>query len=152
MADKVTRSITVQGEASEIFTMWSNFESFPNFMQHIKSVSVKEDGTSHWVMDGPLGRSIEWEAVTTEVDPNTQIAWRSTGGDIKTSGRVTFNQLSHGETEITATVQYVPPAGKAGEIIARFFENPDEMLAEDLRNFKKYAEGTYNPHLIRGSS
>jgi uncharacterized membrane protein len=37
-------------------------------------------------------------------------------------------------------MQYKPPAGKAGEVIASIFSNPEERLKEDLRNFKRYAE------------
>ena len=143
MPDKITKAVIVQGKVGDIYNMWANFESFPQFMKHIKAVTRTGEDTSHWVMEGPLGSDIEWDARTTTLDKNKRLAWSSFDGDIKTSGQVTFNELSPGETEITATVQYIPPAGKAGQVVAKIFEKPEEVLAEDLRNFKEYAEGAH---------
>jgi len=112
-------------------------------MTYIKSITKTGARTSHWVMEGPLGKDLEWDADTTTLEPNKRIAWNSRdGGDIKTSGQVTFNELSQGQTEITVMLQYVPPTGKIGEFVAQLFSDPDKRLDEDLRNFKAYAEGT----------
>jgi uncharacterized membrane protein len=141
MNDNVTRSIIVKGSASEVYNVWANFENFPHFMKNIESVEKTGDRASHWVMKGPLGKSIEWDAETTRLEENKRIAWNSTGGDIKTSGQVTFNSLPNNETEVTVMLKYVPPAGLAGEIVAELFGNPEGKLEDDLRNFKAYLEG-----------
>ena len=60
---------------------------------------------------------------------------------IRTSGQVTFNELPNNQTEITVTLQYVAPGGAAGEKVARLLKNPEQMLEEDLRNFKAFVEG-----------
>jgi uncharacterized membrane protein len=92
-------------------------------------------------MKGLLGKTIEWEAKTTTLEENKRIAWNSQdGGDITTSGQVTFNALPNNQVEVTVVLQYVPPAGKVGEAIASLFDNPEAKLEEDLRNFKAYAE------------
>jgi uncharacterized membrane protein len=146
MADKVTRELTVKGSVDEIYEIWANFENFPHFMNYIKSVTKTGERTSHWVMKGPLGKDIEWDADTTTLERGTRIAWNSRdGGDIKTSGQVTFTQLPNNQTQITATVQYVPPAGKLGEAIAHLFTDPEKRLEQDLNNFKAYVEGTRSP-------
>jgi uncharacterized membrane protein len=143
MADQVTRDIIVKANVGEVYQVWSNFENFPHFMKYISSITKTGDRTSHWVMDGPLGKKLEWDAETTTLEPNKRIAWNSRdGGDIKTSGQVTFNSLSQNETEITVVLQYVPPAGALGEFIANLFSDPEKRLDEDLKNFKSYIEGT----------
>jgi uncharacterized membrane protein len=38
-------------------------------------------------------------------------------------------------------MHYDPPAGMAGELVAKFFGNPEKRVEEDLSNFKHYAEG-----------
>jgi uncharacterized membrane protein len=142
MADQVTRDIIVKAPVSEVYQLWANFENFPHFMKYISSITKTGDRTSHWIMEGPLGKNLEWDAETTTLEPNKRIAWNSRdGGDIKTSGQVTFNSLSHDQTEITILLQYVPPAGKLGEFIANLFSDPEKRLDEDLRNFKAYVEG-----------
>ena len=145
MGNQVTKSIIVNGTVPQIYDLWSDFENFPHFMKHIKSVSVTGDGNSHWVMEGPLGTTLEWDAKTTLVEENKRIGWNSKGqeGDLTTSGQVTFNGLPNNQTEVTVTMQYDPPAGLAGEVVDRLFATPEERLTEDLRNFKAFAEGRF---------
>jgi uncharacterized membrane protein len=143
MANRVTRSIIVDGDTPYIYDLWAAFETFPNFMKYIKDVRVVRDNLTHWVMEGPLGTTIEWEAEITRREKNKRLGWNSKGnetGDIKTSGEVTFTGLPKEQTEVTVTLQYDPPAGIAGEVAARLFANPEERLEEDLRNFKRFAE------------
>jgi len=142
MADQITKSIIVQGNVTDIYNLWANFENFPHFMKNIKSITKTGPDTSHWVMEGPLGKTIEWDAKTTRLEENKRIAWNSmdSNSDITTSGQVTFNALPQGQVEVTATVHYVP-SGKIAEIGAALLANPEKQLAEDLANFKKYAEG-----------
>lgn len=143
MASQVTKSIIVKGKASELYAIWSNFENFPSFMKNIVSVLKTDDRMTHWVMQGPMGTRLEWDAETTRMDEHKRIAWNSRGeGDITTSGQVTFNQLTEDEVEVTVTLQYVPKGGFE-TVIAELFSNPDAQLAEDLHNFKSYAEGRY---------
>src|SRR5215216_2744828 len=65
MAEQATKSITVGASVGEVFEAWSNFENFPHFMKNIKTVEKRPDGTTHWVMDGPLGKTVQWDAETT---------------------------------------------------------------------------------------
>lgn len=141
MADQVTKSIIVQGNITNIYNLWANFENFPHFMKNIVSVTKTGPDTSHWVMKGPLGKNIEWDAKTTRMEENKRIAWNSMEreGDITTSGQVTFNALPQGQVEVMATIHYVP-SSKLAEIGAALFADPEKQLAEDLQNFKRYAE------------
>jgi uncharacterized membrane protein len=143
MADRVTNSIIVKGSVDELFDIWANFENFPHFMKNIKSVRKTSDTMSHWVMEGPLGKNLEWDAKTTMVERNKRIAWSSVDGDLKTSGQVTFNDLRNNSTEITVIMHYEPPGGALGQAVANLFSDPEKRLDEDLRNFKAYAEGMY---------
>jgi uncharacterized membrane protein len=143
MPEQVTRTIIVKAPVFEVYAIWANFENFPHFMKYIKSVRKTGDGLSHWVMEGPFGKNIEWDAETTRAEPNKRLAWNNRDhGDITTSGQVTFKDRPHGETEIAVTLQYVPPAGALGTVVAKIFSDPAEQLEEDLKNFKAYAEGS----------
>jgi len=142
MPEKITQEIIVKADPQDAFNAWANFENFPKFMRYIKAVVMIDERTSHWVMEGPLGRRVEWDAETTTMEPFSRIAWNSKQlSDMKTSGQVTFSPLSHGETQITVTLHYDPPAGWAGDVIAELFGNPEGKLNADLRNFKAYIEG-----------
>jgi uncharacterized membrane protein len=140
MTDMITKSIIIKAPVSRTYELWANFDNFPNFMSNIKSVVKTGDKTSHWVMEGPLGKDLEWDAQTTDIQQNKRIAWNSIRGDIKTSGAVTFSELAHEETQVTVMLHYVPPAGKLGDAVAHIFDNPEKKLEEDLKKFKRYAE------------
>lgn len=141
MAEQVTKSIIVKGTVDELYDVWADFTTFPQYMNNIESITPREGGLTHWVMKGPFGATFEWDAKTTLMEENSRIAWRSVDGSgMKTSGQVTFKALPHEQTQITVTLQYVPPNGTAGEIAAALFARPDQRLTEDLRNFKVYVE------------
>jgi len=147
MPEQSTRSIIVQGRAEDIFRLWSDFESFPKFMSDIKSVTRIGEKTTRWVMSGPLGKEISWEAETTKFEEGKRIGWSSKEGQgVTTSGQVTFNQLPNDQTDVTVMLQYVAPAGKLGEALAHLLVDPGGRLENDLRKFKAYAEGM----LVRG--
>ncbi len=142
MADAVTQSITVLADTGDVYDFWSNFERFPLFMKNIRSVTKTGDRTSHWVMQGPLGVKVEWDAETTRVVKDREIAWSSTGGDIETSGQVLFERQGESQTRVTVNLGYTPPAGLAGNVVAELFGSPERRLAEDLQRFKAFIENT----------
>jgi len=135
-----TKNIIVKAPIDTVYQAWANFENFPNFMQHICTVTKTGDRSSHWVMEGPLNSRIEWDAETTRLEENKRVAWSSTKGDIKTSGQVTFNELSNDEVEVTVMLRYIPPGGAMGDLVASLFADPEGKLQEDLYNFKRYIE------------
>jgi uncharacterized membrane protein len=147
MSDHTTRSITVKGSPSELYHLWADLESFPRFMKNVKSVTRTGDRTTHWVVEGPLGQDVEWDAETTRMEEGRRLAWNSAEGTaVKTSGQVVFTELSHGQTQVTVTLMVVPQ-GKMGAAAAGLFGNLDETLEGDLRNFKVYAE-TRQPAVV----
>ena len=143
MQEQINRTVIVKATPEEAFRIWSNFDEFPKFMHYIESVKKTGDRTSQWVMSGPLGKDIEWEAEMTRYDPNQRIGWntKDRSGDITTSGQVTFEQLPQGETQVNVLMNYTTQKGVVGDVVARLFAHPEKQLEEDLSNFKSYVEG-----------
>lgn len=146
MAEQVTQSVIVKGEPARIYDLWADFENFPQFMDYVKSVKKRDETHSQWVVEGPLGRNVTWEAEMTRGERGKRIAWSSKDheGTMTTSGQVTFNELSHGQTEVTVVLQYTPPGGRLGAAVTEIFSDPKKRLDRDLRNFKKLAEDRIN--------
>ena len=141
MAQRVHESIEVQAPLEDVFRYWSNFENFPNFMQNVEEVRMSDKDTSHWRVKGPLGKSVEFDARTTEMDPSRGIGWNTTGGEVMTSGEARFEEVSPGRTRIDVTMNYAdPPGGKLGEAAANLLSNPERNLKEDLENFARIVE------------
>ena len=141
MAQRVNDSIEVQAPAEDGFRYWSNFENFPRFMSNIEEIRMTGQDTSHWRVKGPLGKSVEFDAKTTEMDPNRGIGWNTVGGDVETSGEARFEEVAPGRTRIEVTMNYAdPPGGAVGEAVAGVLSSPERNLREDLENFTRIVE------------
>ena len=141
MAQRVQESIEVQAPLQDVFTYWSNLENFPQIMSNIEEVRVAGD-TSYWRVKGPLGKTVEFDARTTEMSPERGIAWNSTNdNDVETSGQVRFEEVAEGRTRIDVTMNYAdPPGGRVGEVVADAISNPEREMREDLENFARQVE------------
>jgi uncharacterized membrane protein len=139
----VFRSITINRSPEEVYRFWHDFGNLPRFMHHLEAVQVTGTLTSHWVAKAPFGREVEWDAEIVEDRPGELIAWRSIeGSEIPNSGSVRFSPAPNGRgTEVSVTIQYEPPAGKAGALLARMLgEEPHVQLRDDLRRLKQVLE------------
>src|SRR5215207_11705930 len=141
MAQRVNESIEVDAPVDDVFRYWSNFENFPTFMSNVEVVRMAAQDTSHWRVKGPLGKSVEFEARTTEMDPNRGIGWNTMEGEVLTSGEVRFEEIQPDRTRVEVTMNYAdPPGGKVGEAAAEVLQNPEREMREDLQNFAKIVE------------
>lgn len=137
----VEESVTINRPVSEVYRFWRNFENLPRFMKHLESVSVREEGISHWVARGPAGVPVEWDARIINEIENTLIAWQSLeGSTIATAGSVHFEEVGGG-TRLRVRFQYDPPAGKVGATVAKLLgEDPAVQVREDLQRLKTILE------------
>jgi uncharacterized membrane protein len=141
MAQRVHESVEVQAPVGDVFAYWSNFEIFPNFMQNIEEVRMTGEDTSHWRVKGPLGKSVEFDTRTTEMDPNRGIGWNTIDGQVMTSGEVRFEEILPDRTRVEVTMNFAdPPGGKVGEVVAEAISNPERIMREDLQNFARIVE------------
>lgn len=140
---RVTNIITVNRSVEEVYGFWRNFENLPRFMRHLVSVNDMGNGRSHWKAMAPAGTTVEWDAEITEDRPNERISWRSLpGATVRNAGTVTFTKAPGNRgTEVRVDLEYRPPAGKLGAMVAMLFrEEPGQQIHDDLRNFKQVLE------------
>src|SRR5919205_4269129 len=75
----VMQSIDVQVPVRTAYDQWTQFESFPQFMEGVKEIRQLDDRRLHWHAEVG-GKDEEWDAEITEQIPDTRIAWRSLTG------------------------------------------------------------------------
>jgi uncharacterized membrane protein len=139
----VDRALTVNRSPDECYRFWRDFENFPGFMQHLESVVVMSETRSHWIATGPAGTRVEWDAEIVAEEPGKLLAWSSDeGSDIDHAGIVRFEEAPGGRgTIVHVELQYSPPGGTAGALIAKLFgEEPEQQITDDLRRFKQLLE------------
>ena len=142
-AVKVERSVTIARPRHDLYAFWRDFTNLPQFMEHLESVRVDSPTRSHWKAKAPVGSNVEWDAEIVNDVPDEIIAWKSVGdADVANAGAVNFRDAPGDRgTIVKVTLDYEPPGGRLGAMIARLFgEDPDRQVREDLRKFKQLME------------
>ncbi|MEO8095088.1 MAG: hypothetical protein ABI632_09150, partial [Pseudolysinimonas sp.] len=87
-------------------------------------------------------RNADGCTMKTDIE-NRLIAWRSLpGSEVSTAGSVSFSTVRSGRsTQVAVNLQYAPPGGRAGALLARLFGRaPDQTIREELRRMKQLLE------------
>ena len=139
----VEKTIVINRSAEELYRFWRNFEAFPTFMTHLKAVQKTGERRYHWVARGPADADVEWDAEMTEDRPNQIIRWQSLpGSDVDNAGAVQFQPATGGRgTLVKVVLNYSPPAGVLGALVARLFgEDPEKQIHVELHRAKQLIE------------
>jgi len=139
---KAERAVTIDRPRQELYDFWRDLSNLPRVMEGIESVHVKDDTHSHWSMQ-LSGQRVEWDAEIFREEPGSLIAWRSLGhADIANAGTVIFEDgPPRRGTIVKLVVNYEPPAGAVGMLVAGFMpQEPGKLAGRTLRRFKQLIE------------
>jgi uncharacterized membrane protein len=132
----VEKSIEVDVPVSTAYNQWTQFESFPQFMEGVERIDQTSPTTTHWVTSiGGVHR--EFDAEITEQHPDERIAWTSVDGS-KQAGVVTFHRLDANKSRVMLQMDFEPEgvvetAGDKLGIVGHRIEG-------DLKRFKSFIE------------
>lgn len=132
----VTAAVDVEVPIRTAYDQWTQFETFPEFMEGAERIEQRDDTHTHWkVQVGPVTR--EFDATISEQHPDERIAWHSDSGPTH-AGVVTFHRIDPNTTRVTAQMD-IDPDG--------FVENVGDKLGVidrrvhgDLKRFKNFIE------------
>jgi uncharacterized membrane protein len=149
----IQKTLFIAAPVERVYEFWTDYENFPLFMSNVREVRDLGGGRSHWVVRGPGGVPIEWDAVLTEQVPGEVLAWRSRPGSmLENAGAVRFRREGEG-TRVDLRLCYNPPAGGAGQAVAALLgADPRAKLNEDLGRLKALLEGTQRSDSHGGES
>ena len=133
---QVQESIDVDVPVSTAYNQWTQFESFPRFMDGVERIDQVTPTRTHW-STRIAGVQREFDAEITEQRPDERIAWTTENGTHQ-AGVVTFHRLDEATTRVTLQLDHEPEgfvekAGDALGIVQR-------RIKGDLKNFKQFIE------------
>jgi uncharacterized membrane protein len=134
---QVIESVDVEVPVSTAYNQWTQFESFPQFLDFVESIRQTDDTHTHWTVKIG-GAEREFDAETTEQHPDERIAWKSTGGDENQAGVVTFHKLSDTSSRVTVQLDWEPTG--AIESAGALLGVDDRAIKKDMKNFKEFIE------------
>jgi len=135
---QIVESIDVDVPVSTAYNQWTQFESFPNFLDEVESITQIDDTHVRWKVK-VAGVEREFDTEITEQHPDERVAWNSIGGDTEHAGVVTFHRLDENVTRVTVQIDWTPGdiLEKAGAVVGA----PKHAVKKDLDNFKEFIEG-----------
>jgi uncharacterized membrane protein len=142
------KTLTILAPVQDVFAFWQHYENFPYFMTHVREVRNGSNGISHWKVEGPAGIPVTFDAITTELVPNEQIAWRTVAGSVVGhAGVVRFEPIGDSATRVHVRFSYNPPGGAAGHAMAWLFgADAKQLMDDDLVRMKTLIETGKTPH------
>ncbi len=140
-AYEAERSIAIQASPESVYDVWSRYENFPHFMSHVIEVRDLGNQRSHWVVQGPAGSEIEFDAQLTAAERPQRLGWQSeAGASVYSEGTVTLTPQAGG-TRVTVRMSWRPAAGALAQGVAVLAgTDPQTALDEDLQRMKQFIE------------
>lgn len=153
MAAQVEKSIDVAVPVRTAYNQWTQFETFPEFMEGVVEVTQLDDTRLHWKARVG-GKEKEWDAEITEQKPDQRIAWRAVDG-APNAGVVTFHPLNDSQTRVMLQLEAEPEGlvEEVGDKLGVF----GRRVEKDLERFKDFVEsrgtetGAWRGEVERGS-
>jgi uncharacterized membrane protein len=138
----VNKTIEIDAPVGEVFDVCNAFENYPRFMRHVRKISRSADGRYHWIVTGPAGLAVEWDAMVTRVVPGKLLAWRTEpGATIAHAGILRLDPTRNDGTRLSIRMSYRPPAGTIGHALAKILgADPKKQMDDDLVRLKSLLE------------
>lgn len=132
----VEQSIECNVPVTTAYNQWTQFESFPEFMEGVKAVEQLDDRRLQWTAE-IAGKTAKWSAEITEQLPDERISWRATSG-ARNDGTVLFGSLGPDRCRISLRIDYEPRG--AAENVGDALGMVRGRIEGDLRRFKQFVE------------
>ncbi|MFC6083648.1 SRPBCC family protein [Sphaerisporangium aureirubrum] len=136
----ITESVDVAVPVRTAYNQWTQFESFPDFMEGVESITQQSDTMTHWkIKIGGVER--EFDARITEQFPDSRVAWEAVDGP-QHAGVVTFQRLDDTHSRVTLEMRTEPEG--VVENVADSMGMLSRRAKGDLRRFGEYIEGRHS--------
>jgi len=134
---QIIETIDVHVPVDIAYNQWTQFESFPHFLDEVESIVQIDDTHNRWTVKVG-GATREFDAEITEQHPDERVAWKSVGGDTEHAGVVTFHKLEDLTTRVTVQIDWEPEGllEKVGSLVGA----GSHAVKKDLKNFKEFIE------------
>ncbi|MFC7385746.1 SRPBCC family protein [Sphaerisporangium rhizosphaerae] len=132
----IEHSVDVAVPVRTAYNQWTQFESFPEFMEGVESVKQIDDTRLAWSVQ-VAGVHREFEAEITEQRPDEVVAWRSMD-EPRQGGVVTFQPLDAESTRVMLRMDFEPEG--VVETVGDKLQLVRMRVHGDLERFKQFIE------------
>lgn len=133
----IEKSIDVDVPVRTAYNQWTQFESFPRFLEGVESIDQPEHTLIHWVTRvGAVTREFEAEIVEQRLDE--RLSWLMLT-EPRHEGTVTFESLDSGRTRVNLRLDLAPcgVVQKTGSAL----NHVQRQVHRGMESFKEFIEG-----------
>jgi uncharacterized membrane protein len=129
-------TVVVDRPITTVYDQWTQFESYPRFMDNVESVRQMDPAMTHWKVS-VAGVEREYDAQILQQKPGEIIEWRSVSGP-EQGGRVTFLRVDPEHTRVTLKLDFEPHGvtERVGEAVGVV----SSSVKDSLERFKEFIE------------
>jgi uncharacterized membrane protein len=138
---RISEEIEVAVPVRVAYDQWTQFESFPRFMDGVERVVQVDDKTLEWTAR-VAGVVKHWRAEILEQQPDRVVAWRSVDGT-QNDGQVRFRPVGADRTIVEVQLD-VEPEGLV-EKAADALGVVERRVRGDLVRFRDFIESRAEP-------
>jgi uncharacterized membrane protein len=135
---QLIETVDVEVPLHVAYDQWTQFETFPEFMEGVEEIRQIDATHNHWVTK-VAGVRREFDTEITEQHPDERVAWTSTSGEVDHAGVVTFHRLNDRETRVTIQIDWAPQG--LAERVGAAVGVDDRQVKADAKRFKSFIEG-----------
>ena len=130
----IEQTVDVEAPIRTVYDQWTQFESFPEFLDEVESIVQIDDTHNRWTVKVG-GATREFDAEIVDQHPDQRVAWRSVDGTTH-AGAVTFEKLDESRTRVAARIDWQPES--AVEKVGAAVGVDDRQVKADLERFRTF--------------
>lgn len=132
----IRETIEVGVPVRTAYDQWTQFETFPRFMEGVERITQVTDTRSHWETN-IAGVHREFDAEITRQEPDRVIAWTSLEQP-RQAGTVWFEPVDGDRTKIELEMEFEPEG--AAENVGDKLGIVKRRVKGDLERFREFIE------------
>ncbi|MEU2180685.1 SRPBCC family protein [Streptomyces thermolilacinus] len=134
---QVEESVTVDVPVRTAYDQWTQFETFPQFMEGVERIEQRTDTLTHWTTN-VNGARRAFDARITEQIPDERVAWTTVDGEARQAGVVTFHRIDDSTTKVMLQMDFEPDG--VAETVGDKLGFVKRQVRGDLERFKLFIE------------
>lgn len=134
---RIEHTVDVATSAANAYSQWTQYETYPLFMENVKEVSETTSDRLHWHGQRYNGEA-EWESEITAKVPQRMLAWRDLFEGSTDSTTISIHEVDNTQCRVQVLVHvdlHVPAQSVAAAELAMI-----ERVHADLARFKALME------------
>jgi uncharacterized membrane protein len=135
-------AVTIKGSPGELYQLWRDPHNFVCAFDHFAQIQVRSDKESHWIVEAPMGKKIEWDSWITGEIPGQLIKWKSSDDSpLPNHGKLTFKSAPGDKgSELVLEMHFDLPVKLGRKLSGIIGMAPKTIAQQALRRFKSLVE------------